>query len=59
VLPIPSYTKKFKNLVSWFAGSVVIGILYDHSIAAMIGFCVVLPLASIPLFVTVHRRTTR
>lgn len=45
--------------LSWFAGSVVIGILYDHSIAAMIGFCVVLPLASIPLFVTVHRRTTR
>jgi len=40
----------------WFAGSVVIGILYDHSVLAVIAFCVIVELASIPLFISVKQR---
>lgn len=42
--------------VFWFLGSAVMGILYDHSIAATIIFCVALQLAAIPVFFIVHRR---
>jgi MFS family permease len=40
----------------WFAGSVVIGILYDHSVTAVIAFCVIVELAAIPLLLSVKRR---
>lgn len=39
----------------WFGGSVVIGLLYDRSVAAVIAFCLVAELAAIPLFVAAKR----
>jgi predicted MFS family arabinose efflux permease len=42
--------------VSWFLGSVAIGVLYDHSHAATIAFCVITQLAAVPLFIWVGRR---
>ena len=44
--------------VSWFLGSAIMGILYDHSISAVIAFCVIAELAAIPLLVWVRKRTT-
>lgn len=43
----------------WFVGSVIIGVLYDHSIPAVIAFCVIVELAAIPLFLRVHSRQVR
>lgn len=47
--------------VFWFLGSVAIGILYEHSINAVIAFGVMAQLAAIPFFVAVRRnqRTER
>lgn len=42
--------------VFWFAGSLLIGLLYDYSVHAVIAFCVVAEVAAIPLFVAVMRR---
>lgn len=42
--------------VFWFAGSLLIGILYDHSVHAVIAFCVIVELAAIPLFAMVMRQ---
>ena len=39
--------------VAWFAGSAVIGMLYDISLAATVVFCVVAALLSVPIFVVV------
>lgn len=44
---------------AWFAGSAVIGFLYDHSIGATVVFCVAAELASIPLFLIVAARGAR
>jgi MFS family permease len=44
--------------LSWFLGSAIMGILYDHSITAVIAFCVIVELAAIPLLVKVQRQTT-
>ena len=44
--------------LSWFLGSAIMGILYDHSIAAVIAFCVIAELAAIPLLVKVQRQAT-
>ena len=41
---------------AWFIGSGAIGILYDRSIPATIGFCVAAELAAIPFFVWVASR---
>lgn len=41
--------------VFWFLGSAVIGLLYDHSVAAAIAFCVGAELAAIPFFIWVAR----
>ena len=41
--------------VAWFLGSALMGILYDHSVNAVVIFCVVLQLAAIPIFVRVAR----
>ena len=43
--------------IFWFLGSVVIGELYEVSIAATIGFCVVCELAAVPIFIWVARHT--
>ncbi len=42
--------------VFWFLGSAAIGILYDHSLPAVIAFCVIAELAAVPIFVWVGRR---
>jgi hypothetical protein len=34
----------------WFGGSAVIGLLYDRSLAAVIGFCVAFEILAVPLF---------
>ncbi|MCL2453138.1 MAG: MFS transporter [Alphaproteobacteria bacterium] len=39
----------------WFAGSALIGFLYDVSIPALIVFCLVAQLAAVPLFIWVSR----
>ncbi len=44
--------------VFWFAGSIVIGVLYSFSPPALIAFGVVVELAAIPLFLLVRRRMT-
>jgi MFS family permease len=41
--------------VFWFLGSAAIGILYDISLPALIGFCVFTQVAAVPLFVRVGR----
>jgi predicted MFS family arabinose efflux permease len=41
--------------VGWLAGSVVVGLLYEHSLAAVVVFSVVAQLASVPLFVAAGR----
>jgi MFS family permease len=43
----------------WLAGSVVTGLLYDRSRAALIAFAMVVQLASIPLFVLAARAARR
>lgn len=40
----------------WFLGSVVIGLLYDRSLIATTGFCVVAELAAIPFFFAASRQ---
>jgi MFS family permease len=40
----------------WFAGSAIIGLLYDHSRTAVIVFCVLAELAAIPILLIVQRR---
>jgi predicted MFS family arabinose efflux permease len=42
--------------VFWFLGSAAIGILYDASVPATIGFCIVSQLAAVPIFMAVGRR---
>lgn len=42
--------------VSWFLGSVVLGVLYDHSIAATIVFGAALQLAAVPIFFIVRQK---
>ncbi len=41
--------------VGWLVGSVTTGLLYKHSIAAVIAFTVTVQLASVPLFVIARR----
>ncbi len=40
--------------LSWFLGSALMGILYDHSLNLLIIFSVFIQLASIPLFLILH-----
>ena len=42
--------------VAWFVGSVIIGKLYDVSIAGLIAFSVVAQLAATPIFMVVRKR---
>lgn len=40
----------------WFLGSALMGFLYDISIIGLVAFSVVIQLASVPLFLYVHRK---
>lgn len=44
--------------IAWFAGSALMGILYDVSFPALIGFSIAAELAAIPLLILVRRQTT-
>jgi predicted MFS family arabinose efflux permease len=41
--------------VAWFAGSAIIGILYDISVPALVAFCVAAAFAAVPIFIAVQR----
>jgi MFS family permease len=41
--------------IAWFLGSATMGILYDRSLPALVGFSIVLQLLAIPLLGRVHR----
>jgi hypothetical protein len=43
----------------WLAGSTTTGVLYEHSVAAVIGFSIVVQLASLPLFIAAERMRRR
>lgn len=43
--------------LAWFAGSALLGVLYDLSLPALIIFSVMMQLAAVPLFVWVGRQT--
>jgi len=45
--------------IFWFLGSVVIGLLYGLSLAAVVAFCLVAELAAIPLFFIVSQRSRK
>jgi len=45
--------------VSWFLGSAVMGVIYDHSVAWTIVFNVATQLAAVPIFFVVSRRYER
>ncbi|MBC7106369.1 MAG: MFS transporter, partial [Firmicutes bacterium] len=42
--------------VFWFLGSALAGLLYDHSVPAVIGFSVAAQLASLPLLIRIGKR---
>lgn len=44
--------------IAWFAGSALIGILYDSSVMAAVLFCVAAEAAAIPFFLSVGRQRT-
>jgi MFS family permease len=43
--------------ISWFAGSIVIGVLFGISLGVVVAFAILTQLAAIPLIVMVRRRT--
>ena len=45
--------------VSWFGGSVLMGVLYDWSVGTLIGFSVAIQLASIPLLLVATKQNAR
>lgn len=42
--------------LAWFLGSIAIGALYNLSIPAVVTFCVILQLATVPIFMWVTLR---
>lgn len=42
--------------IAWFLGSAAIGILYDHSVTAVVAFCGIAQLAAVPIFAWISRR---
>ena len=42
--------------LTWFLGSVAIGLLYERSVHATIALCMILELAAVPSFVLVGRK---
>ncbi len=45
--------------IAWFAGSAVMGFLYDRSVPAVIVFSVILQLAALPVFLLARKRPQR
>jgi MFS family permease len=45
--------------LAWFAGSALMGLLYDVSLAGLIAFSVALQLAAVPLLLGTHRQLRR
>jgi MFS family permease len=45
--------------VSWFAGSVIMGLLYSFSITYLVVFSVVIQLVSIPFFIAILKTRNR
>lgn len=45
--------------VSWFLGSAALGVLYDSSLPALIGFSVLAELTAVPFFLALARRARR
>jgi predicted MFS family arabinose efflux permease len=43
--------------VAWFAGSALIGFLYDRSVGGTVAFCMIAELAALPAFIWVSRHT--
>ena len=43
----------------WLAGSIAVGLLYEHSLIALVVFALAAQLSSLPLFVIASRRRTR
>lgn len=41
--------------IFWFAGSALMGLLYDHGVGGLVVFSVVVQLVALPVFVAVHR----
>lgn len=42
--------------IAWFAGSAIMGLLYERSIPALVAFSVVLQLAALPVFALANRQ---
>ncbi len=45
--------------VSWFAGSLTMGILYGVSLTYLVAFSVIFPLISIPIFILINKQTMK
>lgn len=45
--------------IAWFLGSAAMGLLYEHSLLAVVIFCVALELIAIPIFYVVRRQYRR
>ena len=45
--------------ICWFLGSVILGILYDHSVIGLVVFSVTLQLAAIPVLIWTRQRLAR
>ncbi len=41
--------------IAWFAGSAIMGVLYDHSITAVVVFCIVVELMAVPVLLMVRK----
>lgn len=44
--------------VAWFLGSTIMGVLYDHSVTAVVVFCLIVQLAAVPLLLAVRNSMT-
>ncbi len=44
--------------VAWFLGSTIMGVLYDHSVTAVVVFCLIVQLAAVPLLLAVRNSLT-
>jgi predicted MFS family arabinose efflux permease len=45
--------------IAWFAGSALMGVLYDRSVPAVIAFSVVIQLADLPMFLLARKKASR
>jgi predicted MFS family arabinose efflux permease len=45
--------------VAWFAGSAIMGVIYDWSVIGVVIFCLTTQLAAIPVFITVAKLTKK